>query len=249
MASPARLTRATPARHLRISTFRSLIPKPRSYHSYETPQPSPYPPTESAILSSALSHVPNHGFTTTSLRLGARDAGYLDASTNLFPRGAFDLVQYHLVTRRLALKDAVQFPEKLGVGAKVRCLALERLRANREVIHRWQEALAIMAQPTYIPASIAELARLADEIWFLAGDTSVDTSWYTKRASLSAVYSAAEVFMTQDQSSDFKDTERFLDSRLEDLRAVGTTVGSVGEWVDFTGHSFVNLLRSKGVRI
>ena len=41
-----------------------------------------------------------------------------------------------------------------------------------------------------IPTSISELAKLSDEIWYLAGDTSVDTAWYTKRASLSAIYAS-----------------------------------------------------------
>lgn len=96
-------------------------------------------------MSAAYSHVPNHGFTIDALKLGARDAGYLDASTNLLPRGVYDLVNYHLVTQRLALQNSVQFPEdgatgkKLGVGAKVRTLTLARLRANEPVIHRWQE--------------------------------------------------------------------------------------------------------------
>jgi len=106
-----------------------------------------------------------------------------------------------------------------------------------------------MAQPSYVPASVSELARLSDEIWFLAGDTSVDGSWYTKRATLSAIYSATEVFMTQDTSTDFTDTERFLDARLEDVGKVGGFVGAVGEWLGYTGHSVVNVLRSKGARI
>ena len=111
------------------------------------------------------------------------------------------------------------------------------------------QALAIMAQPTYIPPSLHELAALADEIWFLAGDTSVDTSWYTKRATLSAIYSATEVFMTQDTSKGFVETEQFLDSRLQDLQSVGGVMGKLGEWVNYTGHSTINVLRSKGVRI
>lgn len=106
-----------------------------------------------------------------------------------------------------------------------------------------------MAQPSYISASTSELWRLADEIWFLAGDISVDTSWYTKRATLSAIYAATEVFQTQDQSTDFRDTEKFLDSRLGELRTAGTAASAVGEWVGYTGHSMVNVLRSKGVRI
>lgn len=115
------------------------------YHSYEHPSPPPFPPAESAILSAALTHVPSHGFTAAALKLGARDAGYLDVSTNLFPRGVFDLVNYHLVTQRLALKESVQFAaegeggKRLGTGAKVRALTLARLRANAPLIHRWQE--------------------------------------------------------------------------------------------------------------
>jgi ubiquinone biosynthesis protein COQ9 len=111
------------------------------------------------------------------------------------------------------------------------------------------QALAIMAQPTYVPTSLAELARLADEIWFLAGDQSVDSSWYTKRASLSTIYSATEVYMTQDKSANFTETEQFLDNRLADLMKVGGFMGGLGEWVSYTGHSTVNVLRSKGVRI
>lgn len=106
-----------------------------------------------------------------------------------------------------------------------------------------------MAQPSYIPASLAELAKLADEIWFLAGDESVDSSWYTKRASLSAIYSATETHMTQDKSPNFVETEQFLDNRLDDLKKLGGFMGTVGEWLNYTGHSTVNVLRSKGVRI
>ncbi|CAO2654420.1 Nn.00g111530.m01.CDS01 [Neocucurbitaria sp. VM-36] len=225
------------------------------YHSYDYAQPPPFPPAETAILSAAYSHVPNHGFTIDSLKLGARDAGYLDASTNLLPRGVYDLVNYHLVTQRLALQNSVQFPNEgatgktMGVGAKVRTLTLARLRANEPVIHRWQEALAIMAQPTYVTPSISELAKLADEIWFLSGDQSVDSSWYTKRATLSAIYSSAEIYMTQDKSPNFFETEQFLDNRLEDLTKIGGFMGGLSEWLNYTGHSALNVLRSKGARI
>lgn len=127
--------------------------------------------------------------------------------------------------------------------------SLQILRDDDGLLTLIAQALAVMAQPTYIPPSLHELAALADEIWFLAGDTSVDTSWYTKRATLSAIYSATEVFMTQDTSKGFVETEQFLDSRLQDLQSVGGVMGKLGEWVNYTGHSTINVLRSKGVRI
>lgn len=127
--SPLRLASSLPSRQLK-----------RSYFSVHHPDPPPFPKTQRQILSAAYDRVPDHGFTSKALTLGAQDAGYLDVTVQLFPRGVFELINYHLVTQRLALKDNVQFPEgaRLGLGAKVRTLAMARLRANAAIIHQWQ---------------------------------------------------------------------------------------------------------------
>jgi ubiquinone biosynthesis protein COQ9 len=131
---------------IRFALIRPAIQSQRSlYHSHEHGQSPPFAPAESAILSASLAHVPEYGFTTAALKLGARDAGYLDVSTNLLTRGVFDLINYHLVMQRVALRDSVQFPAEgqqgkpLGIGAKIRTLALARLRSNAPILHRWQE--------------------------------------------------------------------------------------------------------------
>lgn len=106
-----------------------------------------------------------------------------------------------------------------------------------------------MAQPSHVPASVGELAQLADDIWFLAGDTSVDPSWYAKRASLSAVYVSAELFMTNDASPGFAETRAFLRRRFDEVGEFGSALGAVGEWLSFTAGAGVNVLRSKGAPI
>lgn len=100
-----------------------------------------------------------------------------------------------------------------------------------------------------IPASIQELLALSDEIWFLAGDTSVDGSWYTKRASLAAVYASSELFMTTDTSKDYASTEEFVDRRLEDVQKVGSRISDLGQFFGFWAGSTLNLARSWGMRI
>lgn len=132
---------------------------------------------------------------------------------------------------------------------KIRSLAIERLRGNEPVIRKLPEALALMSLMENIPDSVKELGLLSDEIWACAGDTSVDTSWYTKRASLMGVYAATEVFMTQDQSTDFRDTWAFLDRRLEDVAMLGKGYRGTGEYLGFTSMAAVNILRSKNVRL
>lgn len=94
-----------------------------------------------------------------------------------------------------------------------------------------------------LSASIRELHALSDEIWYLAGDTSVDTSWYSKRASLAGIYASSELYMTTDNSENFIATEEFVDRRLEDLQKAGNSIRGVGQFVGFWTGSVVNLAK------
>ncbi|KAI9682734.1 MAG: Ubiquinone biosynthesis protein coq9, mitochondrial [Trizodia sp. TS-e1964] len=194
------------------------VARPRCFHSTSyPPPPGPFNRVQSGLLAAALPHVPSHGFSERALALGAQDAGYLDASINILPRRAFDLVHYYLLTQREALKTLPLAPAEAQVDAglqnnvtgsgilavgtvagtastadKIRLLLRARLRANATsgVIPWWPEALALMALPSNAPTAVLELAQLADEMCFLAGATAVDSSWYTTRASIAGIYSS-----------------------------------------------------------
>jgi ubiquinone biosynthesis protein COQ9 len=225
----------------------------RVYHSHQhPPPPGAFNAAERTILAAAYAHVPEHGFTNRALSFGARDAGYLDISTNLLPEGPFSLIRYHLVSQREALASRTRdtlSSARPDVTDRVELVTWERLLANQAINHRWQEALAIMAQPSHVPASVHELALLADEIYHLSGDTSVDPSWYTKRGSLSVIYASSELFMTNDRSPGYDATRAFLQRRIRETSTLGTALGGVGQWLGFTAAAGVNVLRSKGVRI
>ncbi|KAM3501222.1 hypothetical protein MY10362_005723 [Beauveria mimosiformis] len=237
------------------TAFRKTHPsRPRSYHSYDhPPAASALGDAEEAILSAAYKHVPEHGFSARALGLGARDAGYLDISPSVLPDGAFNLIRYHLVSQRQSLarttKELFIDEESLGPGDKVAVLTWARLRGNQDIIQHWQEALAVMVQPRYVSESMKELAQLSDEIWFLSGDKVVDPSWYSKRATLSMIYTSTELFMTNDKSPKFIETNNFLARRLEEVQSVGGAVSAVGQWTGFTFQTAINVLRSKGVGI
>ncbi|KAF2455361.1 COQ9-domain-containing protein [Lineolata rhizophorae] len=223
---------------------------------------------EGTVLSAALTHVPALGFSDAALRAGARDAGYTDATASsmfLPGEGAWELVRWHLVSSREGLGaawreswEALEEKEDMAeeqrhkvLKARARQLVVERLRMNTRagLVARMSEALAIMAQPSHVPAALRELAWLADEFCFLAGDTAVDGSWYAKRGALATVYAAAEMFQMQDGSVEQLDTERFVGDRLDEVETLRKRVDGVGEWLGYTGWSVVNGLRSKGVRI
>lgn len=159
VALTASLTAAT--RRQTLQACRGALPT-RHYHSHHhPPPPGPFNSTERTILDAAYAHVPEHGFSQQALTRGARDAGYLDISTNLLPDGPFSLIKYHLVTKREALAprraailgaplardhgspDAAAQPPILSVPERVERLTWERLLLNQQVIHRWQEVCGV----------------------------------------------------------------------------------------------------------
>ncbi|KAJ6014576.1 hypothetical protein N7540_009167 [Penicillium herquei] len=233
-------------------------PQKRSYHSDLHPPlpPHSYTNSQTAILEAALSHVPTHGFTNTSLTLGARDAGFLDVSVQLFPRGEFDLILFWLASRRGLLRAKVESDVDffktggdLDVNGKIKLLILERLRMNQSVRDQWQDALAQMSLLGNIPISLAELHALSNDILSLAGDASVDGSWYTRRAAVGAIYASAEVVMTRDPSADMSETASFVERRFEDRDILAKKVEVIGQCFSLWGNTIVGVGRSYGLKI
>jgi ubiquinone biosynthesis protein COQ9 len=112
-----------------------------------------------------------------------------------------------------------------------------------------KKALALMSYPSNIPLSLSELHALSSDILHLAGDSSVDASWYTKRLSVSAIYASAEVIMTRDSSPDLSATEAFVTRRVEDSKAVGDKLSGAKQCLGFMGSTAVGLGRSWGLKI
>jgi ubiquinone biosynthesis protein COQ9 len=61
------------------------------------------------------------------------------------------------------------------------------------------------------------------------GDTSDDVNWYTKRATLSGVYSATVLYWLGDNSADHEKTWEFLDRRIEDVMRIEKVKARVRE--------------------
>ncbi|OJD19729.1 rpsU-divergently transcribed protein [Emergomyces pasteurianus Ep9510] len=257
-------------RYIHACVKRPHLPKPskllsRPYHSSFHPTAEPpadtYTPEQSAILSAAVNHIPEHGFTTHSLTLGAREAGYLDVSLQLFHHGGeIELITYWLRSRRAMLRRKAESGELFGkpelgevrglsVEERVVVLILERLKMNEEIIEHWQDALATMSLPFNIAPSISELYALSSDILYLANDTSVDFSWYTKRLSAATVYASADVFMTEDTSPGFTATKEFVERQLSDVNSVTGSIGEVKRYLGFVSGTVAGLGRSWGMKI
>lgn len=220
------------------------------YHSYEHPEQDVFNAAERLVLTAAMKHVPELGFTLDAIKKGSIDTGHLEITHNLFPSGQFDLIRFHLIRERYKLQNLRgELELEKGIGKKIRRLCYERLRANEPYLSQWQDALSVMALPTNIPDSLAELHNLSDEMWHLVDDQSADMAWSSKRMSLSTIYASTELFMTQDESAGHERTWEFLDRRLAGVHSFGSTLSEVTQFVGFQLWQAKNILASKGVGI
>ncbi|GLD93964.1 hypothetical protein PINS_up002569 [Pythium insidiosum] len=188
-------------------------------------QSAPLSTPETRILEHALNHVATHGWSVDALAAGARDAGYPSVAHGMLPRGAIELVDFYMdkcfeETRRTlaahtAELQAMSVTDRLKFGIRTRLELMAPVRGS------WPQAMAIGALPPNAPGTMQKLGRLADEIWYFAGDKSTDATWYTKRAILTGIYASTELFMLSDESPNFEETWRFLDRRVEETVMLG----------------------------
>jgi hypothetical protein len=92
--------------------------------------------------------------------------------------------------------------------------------------------MALGAQPQHIPATAERLLRSADDLWWLAGDTSTDLHWYSRRLLLVSVIVASELHLLTDASAGHAETWAFIERRVADVALFGRGAGemlSVGQ--------------------
>lgn len=167
-----------------------------------------------ALLDAALAHVPFDGWSQPTFVAAAVDAGIPVAQANvLCPRGALDLaVAYH--RRGDGAIDAAALGD-LRYSQKVAALIRMRIMASDKDIVR--KGMALFSLPHHAAEGGRLIWGTADAIWTALGDSSRDVNWYTKRATLSAVYGSTVLYWLGDTSDGDQDTWDFLDRRIENV--------------------------------
>ncbi|KAH6575219.1 hypothetical protein BASA62_002038 [Batrachochytrium salamandrivorans] len=207
---------------------------------------------QARLLEASLPFVPEHGWTLQAISQGARSLGYTDVTHGLLPRGPIELVEHFIQSRTRMIAPTLAEQQidlsQMGMTARVRTACIARLMMTAPYVHKWPQAIALLSQPQNLPNTTKDLGGLVDEIWFLAGDKSVDFNWYSKRLLLSGVYTSSELYMTTDKSKGFEQTFRFLDRRLKDVGTFGRSVSQVSNVVGFGVRSAMGVLQSKGFK-
>lgn len=178
------------------------------------------PDAMARLVEAALMHVPFDGWSEASFKAAAGDAGMTVAEARaICPRGAVDLaLAFHAqgdaaMVAKLAETDltALRYSDRVAFAIRTR---LELVEHDKEAVRR---GVTLFALPMHAADGARALWQTADAIWTALGDTSEDLNWYTKRATLSGVYSSTVLYWLGDQSMDHAATWAFLERRIDDV--------------------------------
>lgn len=174
------------------------------------------------LLQAAVMHVPFDGWSETTFDAAVADSGVdRTVADSICPRGAVDLaIAYHAQGDAMMLEKLLQADlEEMKFRDRVAAAVRFRLEAvgDKEVVRRGSTLFAL---PMYAADGAKAIWGTADAIWTALGDTSEDVNWYTKRATLSGVYSATVLYWLGDTSEDHAETWAFLDRRIENVMQI-----------------------------
>ena len=187
------------------------------------------------FIEAVLVHVPFEGWSMAAFEAAgdacAFEVGEFD---RLFPGGCDAVITAYAdwVNRQMAR----QFLDKYGddeieampVHKRIRALILIRLEqvaGHKEAVRRTYSYFG-KPQNAFLASQI--LYRLVDHIWRLAGDQSTDYNFYTKRATLAAVYGSVMLAFLGDNNADMEKVTAFLDRRLADVARIPKLTAPIG---------------------
>ena len=175
------------------------------------------------ILRASMAHVPFDGWGESALLAGANDCGQdPEAVRTAFPRGATDAIALHSRLADQSMVDAyLELPERPEkVHLTIRQLVLLRLEIAQPDKDAVRRALSVLAMPMNANLSAKLLYETVDSMWRAAGQRDTNFSFYTKRGTLAAVYSATMLAWLADNSRNLEKTVGFLDRRLADVARI-----------------------------
>lgn len=181
--------------------------------------------TRDKLLDAALVHVMFDGWSPETFKMAITDSGVDPALAQLAcPRGALDLaVAFHrrgdrnmVSAMQAADMEALRYKDRIALGVRLR---LEAVAQDHEAVRR---GVTLFALPQHAAEGANLIWGSCDLIWNTLGDTSEDVNWYTKRATLSAVYSATVLFWLGDESEGYANSWDFLDRRIDNVMQIET---------------------------
>ena len=151
----------------------------------------------------------------TFSQLKINEDKYYEIKQELLPKGISSLMnELNLIinTKLSKEKKPIRF-KSFKINEKIKYFLIRRLMIFQGLVNK-KKFFKKVLKPNSILGANKILFKIADEIWFLAGDKSTDYNYYTKRIILMKIYAITFSFFVFDDSKNLEKTKKFLDKEI-----------------------------------
>ena len=168
------------------------------------------------ILKYAKTIIADHGLTSNTFKKISYESKIeINEIELLFPEGRSDLIQFILDELNKNLEEYCKKIDliRLPVHKRIRKILLSKIYIMDKEKKFYKKIFLSLLIPKKNFSLPIKLYKSVDQIWFIAGDTSVDFNFYTKRLILAGIYSRVIFFFFNNNNQTL--LEDLLDSSLK----------------------------------
>lgn len=101
----------------------------------------------------------------------------------MFEHGPVEMAYYVMDAANRAAVEAMQSADlaSMDVNERIVLGMSARINAMAPYLPVWHSAMALGLRPQHVTQTAKLLATWTDELWYQAGDRSVDNTWYSRR--------------------------------------------------------------------
>ena len=204
------------------------------------------------ILNAALQLVPVHGWTDQTLQNALRSTPYSPSVlTMLQPEPVWCLIAHHLSqSTHAAFTSYHTLPlASLNKLQRTTQLLSRLLSAHSPYMSQLSAMLGVCFAPSLMLHSLPLLAELTDECMYVLQDSSTSTDWYGRRVAFASIWVGGLLHRSVDRSEGGRDTQQWLERRVDEWVRGEETLGELGVMADIYGgmgyNALLNMLAGK----
>lgn len=168
------------------------------------------------ILNFAKIFVSKNGFTQNILANISKKYGLdINETELLFPEGNNDLIKFALEQLNSELEEYCRKIDliRLPTHKRIKKVLLSKVALMNKNKLFYRSIFLNLLIPKKNFSLSSQLYNSVDQIWFIAGDSSTDFNFYTKRLILSIIYSRVMLFFFNNNNQE--ELENILDESLQ----------------------------------
>ena len=186
------------------------------------------------VLRFAKEFVSEKGLTKNCLKNISKKYGLnTDETDLLFPQGNIDLIKFALEQLNNDLEvycrqiDLIRLP----IHKRIREVLLSKISLMNKDKPFYRSIFLNSLIPKKNFSLSSQLYNSVDQLWFIAGDSSTDFNFYTKRLILSGIYSRVMLFFFNNNNQE--ELENILDESLKRVSKIPEIKSKLKIFTDF----------------